>query len=144
LVTKNGVTKVVNKTQFQSGAFPVSDCALGPSMSDGKILHQCKIQVATNGYAAGALVVTYVNPNTGEMLDYTGTVPSNVNWLVSATNADKPEWGAKARVSDGWYYTTANATWVILFQSDDGKVTTVKAGTFAVDRNLRIMASYSN
>jgi hypothetical protein len=144
-VTKTGVTKVVNKTQFQAGALPLYSCALGlQPLADGKVLTQCRNAIAVNGIPAATLVVTYINRSTGEMLDYSGTVPSNMVWVLSANNADKPEWGAKARVAGGWYYTKYNETSVLRFQSDSGDSFVVKQGTFAADGDIKVIVSYSN
>ncbi len=145
IVTKTGVTKVVNKTQFQLGAFPLYNCALGlQPLADGKVLSQCRNAVAVNGIPAGTLVVTYINRVTGEMLDYNGAVPSNMVWVLSTNNADKPEWEAKARVAGGWYYTKYNETSVLRFQSDSGDSFVVKQGTFTTDGDIKTMISYTN
>ena len=145
LVNKTGMVKVINKTQYQAGFIPLGICDLGyPQLTDGKVLSRCTNAVATPSTPALTRVISYIDPIKGEMYDFTGTVPTNVVWRSFENNADKPEWGAKARVSDGWYYVLFNSDWILNFQPDSGAVTTVKAGTFLGDGNINILIAYSN
>ena len=132
-VAKTGVTPVVNKTQYAS----LFNCQLpNTALSDGKIAVSCQERpsLARRNF--------YIDPLKNEIYEYVGTVPANITFSDTVNNSDKPEWGAKARVADGWYFTTANITWVLNFQSDSGTVTTIKAGTFAADGNIKGLVTY--
>ena len=143
LVTKTGVTKVVNKTQYQAGAFPLFNCALGyPQLSDGKILTQCTTAVATASTPANTRVLSYIDPSNNELRDFLGSVPANNTWRVIEKTDNKPEWSSKARVADGWYYTPFDSDWELYFLPDIGSSFTVKKGTLAGDGNLNIMVRY--
>jgi hypothetical protein len=141
MVTKTGAVKVVNKTQYQLGFIPLSICDLGyPQLTDGKVLTRCSNAVATASTPALTRVITYINPVTGENYDYTGTVPANIVWHSVDSNADKPEWSAKARVIDGWFFTPYNATTNLRFQADTGVITNIQSG----GDPFNVMLTYNN
>ena len=142
-VTKTGVTKVVNKTSFISTTLEYSyiNCWLASKpLGDGKVLASCQEDRAGN-----MRKTLYIDPVKNEMYDYAGVAPTDIVWLVSTSfDPAKPEWSAKTRVSDGWYFTTANITWVLNFQPDTGATITVKAGTFSADGNVKVLVTYTN
>ena len=141
MVAKTGAVKVINKTQYLAGFIPLGLCEYGyPQLTDGKVLTRCTNAVATASTPANSRVVSYINPVTGEMFDYTGTVPSNTVWRSVVNNADKPEWGAKARVSDGWFFTPFNATSNLKFQTDTGIITDIQSG----GDSFNVMDTFSN
>jgi hypothetical protein len=141
MVTKTGTVKVVNKTQYQAGAIPLGICEYGyPQLTDGKVLTRCTNAVATASTPALTRVISYVNPVTGEQFDFTGTVPANIVWRSVENNTNKPEWGAKARVSDGWYFTPANATSNLKFQPDTGAITDIEN----VVGSIQVMDTFTN
>ena len=134
-VAKTGVTPVVNKTQYTS----LFNCQLSNvALSDGKIAVSCQERPSLTRRNF------YIDPLKNEIYEYVGTLPANITFSGTTNNSDKPEWSAKARVADGWYFTTANITWVLNFQSDSGTVTTVKAGTFTTDGTIGIMVTYQS
>jgi hypothetical protein len=87
--------------------------------------------------------VYYIKKTTNELFDYSGTVPSDIVWIITDSfDPNKPEWGVKARTVGGWYFTNANANWVMKFQSDSGEVSTIKEGSFSNDGTVKILRSY--
>ena len=139
VVTKTGVTYVVNKTHF-AGLAPFYNCWLAEKpLADGQVLTSCQESASNNRY------VLVINPVEGAVYDYTGTVPASTVWRdVQVYDPAFPTWAAKAKVADGWYFTTDTA-WVLNFRDDaTGQVTVVKAGTFAVDDTIKLLMSYSN
>ena len=139
LVTKTGVTAVVNKSQYQVGVFPLGNCLLATALAnDGKLFVQCQDAVSLIRRNL------YVDTSKNELYDFAGVIPLDVILLgVGGSNSNKPEWGKKARVADGWYYTTFDVSWVLNFRADTGVVTTVKAGIFAVDGNVKVLTTYT-
>ena len=144
VVTKTGVTKVVNKTSFPvpSGYnYSLNGCELADKpLANGWILTRC-----WDG-ATVTLQTFYIDPNKDEMYDYTGTVPADTVWhRVASIDPVTPTWGAKAKVADGWYFTAFDNSWVLKFQADaTGAVTVIKEGTFAADGNLLLLMTYNN
>jgi hypothetical protein len=128
------------KTHFP-GLAPFFNCwLLDKQLADGKVLTSCQESQSL------ARNVFYIDPTKDEMYDYTGQVSADAVWRDTAPfDPAKPEWSAKAHVSDGWYFTTFDVTWVLNFQSDaTSQVSTVKAGTFAIDQTVRLLMSYTN
>lgn len=131
LVTKTGITRVANKT---TAAVSPSDCWIAHiRLTDGKILAKCQDGVTNGGR------VFYIDSSNNELRDYTGFVPSGITWLfITLPSTDKPEWGARARVADGWYFTSSNAPRVLKFQNDAGLISTVLEG----DASFRVLRSF--
>lgn len=161
-VTKTGVAKVVNTTPYTQGFYPLANCWLAEKpLADGKVLVDCQDAMTLNRH------LLYIDPTTDELHEYetapqvwdtTPTTPGRVcGWCniysypagtvwhdVDPYNPAYPTWSTQAKVSDGWYFTT-DTDWVLNFQADaTGLVTTVKAGTFSVDGNIKLLMSYSN
>lgn len=140
VVTKTGVTKVVNKTRY-AGSMPFYNCWLSETpLSDGKVLASCQYVV---DYTRS---VYYIDPTKDELYEYTGTVPGNIVWKdVQSFDPATPTLGAKTRVTDGLYFTTFDIAWVLKFQADvTNVVTVVKAGTFEVDETVNLLMTYNN
>ncbi len=139
-VTKTGVKPVTNKTSYTAGNNPVFNCGIANKpLADGKVLLDCQERVTLQARKF------YIDPTKDEMYDYAGTVPTDVTFTFVANNSDKPEWSAKAKVSDGWYFTTFDATWVLKFQFDQGgAIIIVKTGIPQVDGNINVLASFSH
>jgi hypothetical protein len=140
-VTKTGVTRVVNKTSLP-GVLPYVNCWLASKpLPDGKVLTNC----VDNTSSASGRHVLYIDPTKDELHDYGGTVPSDVIWLdVARFDQLKPEWGAKAQVSDGWYFNLSTDGRTIKFQQNGtGTISVIKVGTLD-DDTIKILVSYSN
>jgi hypothetical protein len=137
LVTKSGITPVVNKTSFTVGVYPLGNCWLAQAaLPDGKILASC--------LDALNLVrrTLYIDSSKNELYEYSGVVPAEIKWLdTTPFDSLKPEWSAKARVVGGWYHTTSSTTWNILFQNDSGLVSTIHIGDFR--SNVKVLQSYT-
>ncbi|MHB1591989.1 MAG: hypothetical protein ACYCTW_10720 [Sulfuricella sp.] len=145
-VTKTGVTKVVNKTQYTTGYAPLSNCWLMDpsflSQTNGKVLTDCQDAVG------GGRHVLYIDPTKDELYEYPGTVPTGIIWH-DVTPYDlvrhQSGWDSQAQVTDGWYYTPMTGNWVLYFlDNNTGASTTVKAGTFQVDGNIDYLVTYTN
>ena len=120
---------------------PLFNCEIASlPLTDGKELTRCTNAVATASTPALTRVVSYVNPVTGEQFDYTGAVPANIVWKSVENNADKPEWSAKARISDGWFFTPFNATSNLRFQADNGTITNIESG----GDSIQVMVTLNN
>lgn len=141
VITKTGATWIANKTSIP-GVLAYVNCELASKpLPDGKILARCVDNVMGTGRH-----VLYIHPVLDEMYDHVGEVPSDIVW-VSSTQYDPatPNWWAKAKISDGWFFTSNTVTWVLKFQDDATKtVMTVKAGTFGADGTIKALLSYSN
>ena len=160
-VTKTSAVRVTNKTSI-AGIAPYMNCWLAEKpLADGKVLTDCQDVVSYNRH------LLYIDPTTDELHEYETTpqvwdttpttpgrvcgwcniysYPAGTTWIdVQVYDPAYPTWGAKAKVSDGWFFTTDTA-WVLNFQADaTGLVTTVKAGTFSVDGTIKLLISYSN
>jgi hypothetical protein len=108
-VTKTGVTKVTNKTQFTTGFFPLANCSLYETpIENGIIPVQCT--TASDNVRR----TFYINPTTNELFQYTGTfVFDSAKWHDVAWGTTTP-YGANvgrlgwyAEVSDGIYWGSA-------------------------------------
>ena len=140
-VTKTGVTRVTNKTS-SPGLLPYINCWLASKpLADGKILANC---LDNSGLNTGRHVL-YINPIENALYDYSGNVPSDINWLsVSQFDPTKPLWSMSVKVSNGWFFVPAS-TWIIKYQEEKtGEVLTVKEGTFIDDGTVKLLVSYRN
>jgi len=155
VVNKTGVAKVKNMTKYVDGFYPLANCWLSPTpQDDGKILVACQDAMSLHCH------MLYINPVTDEIYEYAGAVPTNMayvenadfTWTIPANSVwtwyatidpATPTWGAKAHVTDGWYYTSNNNAATLLFVNNQGVVTTVNAGNFATDGSYPLLISYS-
>jgi hypothetical protein len=140
LVTKDGVTPVINQTPFTVGVYPLYNCWLAhAALPDGKILASC--QDALNAIRR----TLYIDRQVNAIREYAGVVPTDIKWLASTPfDPLTPNWSAKARVKDGWYFTSNTETWVLLFRNDSGQVSTIKREiTPTSNGNLKVLGSYT-
>lgn len=121
-----GLTMIVNKTRFP-GRAPFMNCwMMHPSFltqTDGKILTNCQHVTTYDRH------ILYIDRTTNELYDYTGIVPAGIVWISRANNSDKPEWSAKARVLEGWFFNPYDHTKFLEFQFDTGEVVVVHDGS---------------
>ncbi len=145
LVTKTTVTAVTNSTSYTIGAIPLSSCGVtSPSYVDassGQIPFEC-----TAAFGVGRVKVQ-LNPNTGVLTNYTGTLPSGTGFILAESPATNlpVAFTTSAHVSDGYFYRDSAAGWNLLFRLDaTGVDSTVKAGTFATDGTIGVIRAYTN
>ena len=146
VVTKTGVTKVVNKTKYTFGVYPLGNCIImDPSFTTkmkGQVLTECQAADGSGRH------MFYIDPTRNELYEYADIVPSGIIFH-SVTPLDlirnKAGWDSQTKVTDGWYYTIGTGNWVLWFQSDSTSASTiVKEGTFVGDGNINYLATYSN
>lgn len=148
-VTRNAdgsftVAKVENVSKWQTGAYPVSACAMYRfPLPSGHVLTECKV------VGDGSKVHVFaINPVTQTLDEYTGTLPeptTGPNWIYTQPlDPSDPTSGARAVTAEGLYYTTAYNTWTLLFKSNAGAESTVKAGVFAIDSDIKNIMAYTN
>ena len=137
-VTKTSVTPVINKTSYTTGNNPIFNCGIANKpLSDGKVLLDCQERTTLSARKF------YIDPTKDTMYDYNDAVPADINFTFVQGFDPATGWLARAQVSDGWYFTT-NPTWVLKFQyNQGGAIITVKAGSFATDGNINVLASFS-
>ena len=145
-VTKTGVAKVTNKTQYTSGFYPLSNCWLMDSsflsQTGGRILTNCQDAIGGGRHSL------YIDPTKDELYEYTGTVPTNIVWhAVTPVSLvlHQAGWGSQAQVSGGWYYTIGTSNWVLWFLDDKTGISAiVKQGNLQADENIDYLSTYTN
>ncbi|MCR4333548.1 MAG: hypothetical protein NUV60_00800 [Patescibacteria group bacterium] len=144
-VTKTGVTKMANKTQYTAGFYPLGNCWIAERpQADGKIPLNCQDAMSLNRHllyidpvaeevheVAGGSVLPWDTTPMGngvcgwcKILDY----PAGVTWQdvpLPESWVAHPTWYAIARVADGWYFTYSTTAAVLNFQANTGTVTVV-------------------
>ena len=161
-VTRTGVMKLANKTQYTAGFYPLANCWIAERpLVDGRILVNCQDAMSLMRH------LLYIDPTRDELYEYDDIIltwdttplgagvcgwcrfadqPTGTVWHdVQRYDASFPTWSAKARVADGWHFTTNTVTWVLNFQDNTGAVTVVTPGTtFEVNETIRWLGSYTN
>lgn len=140
MVTKTSVTPAVNKTSYQGGAIPLGSCGLlDKAQADGSVLAECTAVDLKRH-------VLKLDPTTGILTDFNGTVPVGATFVLAESNSVKPVANTtSAHVADGWFYADPNARWKLLFQPDGGSApSVVKDGNFTTDGTANVLRAYSN
>lgn len=134
-VIKTGVEVVKNSTRYQSGALPLNNCGLKPKAeTSGLIGVACKD-------STGVYRKLLLDPIANEVRDDGDATPVDSEYVFLQAGSTI----ASARVTDGLFYADDAARWNLLFRSDaTGAVTTIKAGTFEKDGDIKLILSYSN
>lgn len=148
-VTKSGVTKVKNMTEFTFGFYPLYNCSLYETPIDRGI-----IPVSCYAAVDYGLRIFYIDPITNELYRYSGDYVFDASKWHSASwgswnnvpylSQDIGPAGSYAEVVDGIYYFPNHEGWTLKFSDRSFTTSTVLATDVVGGEPFRVIIGYSN